>query len=219
MNDTLRRQLFLYVEAKRGKPDAMSQSERDAFEAQINESTELREEMERIETAYLTLSRVPAPQPTNELAAKCLDVARRAPSRWVFHAARAGVFTVIALIAFGAGMWFQPGVEPKQPFPLLLEKQVELITALEASIDEKYHLASGSPTPWSAPIDKLKHATMQMAAMYDQRPNDLVVKRGLSIVVANNIAVLQSLNEYIQSSDEIPDFDFTAIQTAPQGAI
>ncbi|MDP8242620.1 MAG: hypothetical protein P9L94_00955 [Candidatus Hinthialibacter antarcticus] len=219
MNDELRQNLYLYVEAKHGKTDAMPQTEREAFEAQLAASDELRDEMQQIEANYQALAHVPAPQPPDDLAARCLNAPRRTPSRWVYHAARAGVLAVVALVAFGLGVWFQPNAQLKQPFPLLLEKQVQLIAELEASIDRNYQLAAGELTPWSAPIAKLKGATLQMAALYDKRPNDPVIERGLALAVANNITVLQSLNEYIKTSEGIPDFDFTAIQTAPQGAI
>lgn len=219
MNENLKHQLFLYAEAYIGKNDAMTSQEREAFETQLAASDELRSEFENVKANMLMMANAPKPQAPAMLASKCLDAPNRAPSRWMFHAARAGVLAVVALIAFGLGIMFQPKPEPKQPFPLLLEKQVQLIAELEANIDKNYKLAAGELTPWSAPIAKLKGATVQMAALYDKRPNDLVIARGLSLAVANNIAVLQSLNEYIQSSEEIPDFDFTAIQTAPQSAI
>ncbi|MBZ0257669.1 hypothetical protein K8I31_16505 [bacterium] len=219
MNENIKHQLFLYAEAYIGKNDAMTPQEREAFEAKLAASDELRSEFENVIANMRMMANVPKPQAPGMLAAKCLDSPNQAPSRWMFHAARAGVLAVVAVVAFVLGVWFQPEPEAKQAFPLLLEKQVQLISELEASIDENYKLAAGELTPWSAPIAKLKGATVQMAALYDKRPNDPVIARGLSLAVANNIAVLQSLNEYIQSSDEIPDFDFTAIQTAPQSAI
>lgn len=219
LDSDARARLLLYAEALEGKPDGLTPDERQAIERQLQDNPDLRVEVERIRQHLRLLSSVTVPQPSADLAARCLEAVHQRPARRpLLYKARWATAGVAAMaMIFAAGMWVggpRPDETPRT-FAKLQQEQSEWIDRLEAGLAQQYHETTMSEAnPWYAPFTNLKVTAKAIAAYADSHSGDPVIERGLSIAVEQNISVLKALCEYIESNETIPEYDFQILGTS-----
>lgn len=211
----LEERLLCYVEARDFGGDGLSEDEMAEIDRWIENNECAREEARSISAYLQRLRDLPSPQPSDTLATRCVE-AVCAPRenvvpgwlKWCVSGAL-GI-----LLVFGAGVWFGGShrEEPKDPFLVLLRYQNLLTSRLEVNLARHYEtdrLDSGSP--WQEPIAYLSETTDAIATYYEEHSSDPVIRRSLSMAVAQNIRVLRDLCRYLETGGEIMDYDVRSI--------
>lgn len=222
--DDLNQMLFLYAEALDGADDALTGDELEAVRARIEASPELQRELKAIRLMRRGIRQASGPAVPIDLAGACLHPETKQTGPSGALAWRGLALAACCALIFAAGLWMgrQADEASQATLAALFERQAALTVRLEQGLADQYQLSSDDrANPWSGPLMKLRASTVQLAAVYEQRPNDPVIERGLALAVSQNIAMLQALNDYLNANQELSEFDFTAVSSdAPgQGAI
>lgn len=212
-----REKLLQYVEATEFGRDTLSHDERLEVEAWLAHREDARQEVKAIADHLRALQSLPSPEPPARLASQCLERMERGRQSRASNLflKRASVMAVVMAI-FGAGMWTGSAFfgSPDLSFPDLLNQQTALITQLETKLAERYQETSlTSGNPWYVPVNRLKHSTTILAAYYREHETDPVIESGLSTALAQNVKLLETLCQYVESNSEIPDLDILAFST------
>ncbi len=208
---TYKEKLFLFAESRLGRSGGLSGQEADEIERHLQSCEDCRNEVNSIINHLRTLSQLPALKPSAFLAARCLAVTARRGVRfplWNFGMAGAGLLVVVFTCGLWAGNYFHHTPAPVDLFPILLNEQNALIAQLEERLLDVYQEESmTADNPWLYPLAKLKYTSNVIATCYKSDEMDLVVKRGLTQAIYQNILVLQSLCEYLENNPDIPEED------------
>jgi hypothetical protein len=211
--------LLQYIETIEYGTGDLRDEEIASLKQTLEENPELRHEAEAISKHLRYLKATPTPSIPSDLANSCLQAVyqkQRSISSWFSYkrfVPIVGFTTFIFIFGLWIGSFLQTTDQPEIPaFDLLLHKQTQLISQLESGLASHYGEAVlTSDNPWYEPITNLKISTKVITVASEKYPNDPVVQRGLSLALAQNISVLQSLCEYIESNETIPDSDVTII--------
>lgn len=213
------KQLLLYVETTEWNKGELSEEEIRSIRDAIHRDPALQDEVNKISSHLQWINRMPQPAVPDHLAQRCLEAVHRSNSSrlagwWNLHLWAPAV-TLIMLV-FTAGVWFgsQHQQDTLPAFDLLLQTQAQYISRLETGLAQRYQQpVLTADNPWYAQIDYLKQSSRAIADASKKYSTDPVIQRGLSLAVAQNISVLQSLCEYVEQNREIPDADMAIIDT------
>ncbi|MBI1388410.1 MAG: hypothetical protein GC154_08180 [bacterium] len=218
--DRLEQTLFIYAEYRLGRSDAMTPDEAGALSERIADDSTLRERAEAIEARLRRMRAAPAPRAPEGLAARCLDAARRpAPVMRPVRRWAAAFALIAAVFALGMMVEHQRVQTGADVFAQLIADQSGEMQRLEDNLAKKYGAELTAANPWSGPIGALKQTNASLAAAFEKHQTDPVVARGLTIAVMQNLALLKSLNQYVESSGSIPEFDYALFDANESPAI
>ncbi len=207
--------LFQYIEDQELGSANLSIDQIDEIESLLENDAQFQRQAEDITEHIRLLRDLPHPPIPDQLSSRCLESIRMrqepkaSPLRWKW--AYAGAMAV-ALI-FITGVWIgKQSSLPQSTFQQLADIQSIMISRLENSLAQQYGEETLSENnPWYTPVMNVKLTSQAITAAHQKHSGDPVIQRGLSLAVSQNINVLQSLCEYIESNQDIPDSDFRFI--------
>jgi len=210
--------LFQYIEDKESGTANLSINQINDIENQLSNDAQLQSRAEDITEHIRLLRNLPHPPIPEQLASRCLESikSRNEPNttpiqwKWAYAGALA------ALVIFITGVWLgRQSSSHQSTFQQLADIQTTLISRLESSLAQHYgEDALSEENPWHTPMMNVKLTSQAITTAHQEHSGDPVIDRGLSLAVAQNIKVLQSLCEYIESNKDIPDRDFQFISAS-----
>ena len=212
--DEIREKLVMYVERKEYGLDGLSDIEIIQIEKLINNNSELQKEVNTISHNLKNLKSLELPQPSEMLASKCLaanGVYRVTRVRIGFIAAWAvPVLALCLIMVFGAGVWFgkKQNIQKEKTFFILLAQQNKMMERLESGLASHYKTEKlDVNNPWYRQLANVRHTTGIITGIYKEHSYDPVVEKGLSDAIVQNIRILQTLCEYIESEERKDNFE------------
>lgn len=223
----IRNLLLPLAERLAGRDEALDTAAAERVENHLERCADCRAEMEAIRRHLALLSELPPPEGPADFARRCANRARAADSvpkhsarRWLPAPA------AVALIAavFFAGWWMgrTGGIPTQTRFAQMVERQTQLTDRLETllSVYDENGDAAGLAASWEAPLAMYRKSAAALGAAGERYGGDPVIERGLALAVAQNIAVLEALCEYLDGSERmdarereaIKPFDFALIR-------
>ncbi len=215
--------ILRYVEEQEFGVRELAPEERQTIEEWLDREENSRQEASAMRDHLRVLRRMRKPVAPPDLASRCLEAIQRKRrirsslplTLWKHPWLWAGA-TAVFLI-FLSGIWVgQSVLRPEvQPFVQLVQAQGYYLNRLEGDLAELYNESTlTADNPWYQPIQNLKQTSRALSATFEKNEGDPVIVRGLSLAIAQNINLLKSLCDYMESKKSIPDFDMQSIDTS-----
>lgn len=202
--ETIQKNLVFFAESKYFQKTDMAKQEFAEIESHIATCSDCQQEVTAILHHIQLLQALRKPQPSRDLAAKCLwKIESHKRSFWKPVYTSGIILLLVFIFGIAFDRWYFDHSANKDPFYQLLTSQNLYITRLESLTKTKIQ----QPAQAMACIDYLKNTSNLIQKGYDENKNNYQLRQNFNQVIYQNILILQNLCNYVEKNTSIPAYD------------